>query len=84
MIHSDQSLFLVKIGIISFGSLQLNLLPKHQNSTKIEDNPVAYPYFHFSLKNRGLRVRFVLGTFYTFVSLPLMALFQLESLNLDD
>ena len=78
------SLFSVEIEIISFGSLQLNLWPKHQNCTKTKDNPATYPYFHFSLKNRRLRVRCASCTFYNFLGLPRRVLSQLESLNLDD
>ena len=78
------SLFSLEIRIISFGSLQLKLWPKHQNHTKIEDNPTTYPYFYLSLKNRDLESGLLLDTLYNFVGLPLRVISQLESLNFDD
>ena len=45
---------------------------------------MSYPSSHLSPYLGALELQFAPGLFYTFISLSLMVLYQLESLNLDD
>ena len=64
--------------------MKLHLWPKHYNHTQNRAKSVSYTSSHFSLYLGSLELQFALGPFYTFVSLYLMVLYQLESIHLDD
>ena len=58
--------------------------PKHYNHTQNRAKSVSYTSSTFSPYLGELELQFALGPFYTFVSLYLMVLYQLESIHLDD
>ena len=64
--------------------MKLHLWPKHYNRTQNRAKSVSYTSSPFSPYLGALKLQFVLGPFYTFVSLSLMILYQLESIHLDD
>ena len=64
--------------------MKLHLWPKHYNHTQNRAKSVSYTSSHFSPYLGSLELQFALGPFYTFVSLYLMVLYQLESIHLDD
>ena len=64
--------------------MKLILWPKHYNNTQKKHNPMSYPSSHLSPYLGALKLQFSPGPFYKFVDLPLMVLYQLESLHLDD
>ena len=64
--------------------MKLNLRPKHHNHTQNRANSLATQNFPLSPYSGALYIQFAPSPFYKFVSLALMVLYQLESLNLDD
>ena len=64
--------------------MKLNLRPKHHNYTQNRAYLLATQNLPLSPYSGALELQFAPGPFYTFVSLALMILYQLESLNLDD
>ena len=64
--------------------MKLNLWPKHYNNTQNIAKPVSYQCSPLSPYLGALELQFTHGSFYKFVALSLMVLFQLESLHLDD
>ena len=64
--------------------MKLHLWPKHYNHTLNRAKSVSYTSSHFSPYMGALELQFSLGPFYTFVSLSLMVLYQLESIHLDN
>ena len=64
--------------------MKLNLRPKHHNYTQNRAYPLVTQNSHLSPYSGALELQFAPGSFYTFVALALMVLYQLKSLNLDD
>ena len=64
--------------------MKLNLWPKHNNYTQNRAYLSATRNTPLSPYSGALELQFVPSSFYTFVALALMVLYQLESLNLDD
>ena len=64
--------------------MKLHLWPKHYNHTQNRAKSVSYTSSHFSQYLGALELQYALGHFYTFVSLSLMVLYQLESIHLDN
>ena len=64
--------------------MKLNLWPKHHNNTQNKAYPVSYLNSSLSPYSGALELQFSPGPSYTFSSLSLMVLYQLESLHLDD
>ena len=64
--------------------MNLHLWPKHYNHTQNRAKSVSYMSSPFSPYLGALELQFSLSPFYTFVSLSLMVLYQLESIHLDN
>ena len=64
--------------------MKLHLWPKHYNHTQNRAKSVSYMSSPFSPYLGALELQFALGTFYKFVYLYLMVLYQLESIHLDN
>ena len=64
--------------------MNLHLWPKHYNHTQNRAKSVSYTSSPFSPYLRALELQFALFPLYTFVSLSLIVLYQLESIHLDN
>ena len=64
--------------------MKIHLWPKHYNHTQNRAKSMNYTSSPFSPYLGALELQFALGTFYKFVALSLMVLYQLESIHLDD
>ena len=64
--------------------MKLHLWQKHYNHTQNIAKSVSYTRSPFSPYLGALELNFSIGPFYTFVSLSIMVLYQLESIHLDD
>ena len=63
--------------------MKFNLWPKHYNHTQNRAKSVSYMSSPFSPYLGALELQFALNTFYKFLVLSLMVIYQLESIHLD-
>ena len=64
--------------------MKLHLWPKHYNHTQNRAKSVSYTSSPFNLYLGALELQFALCPFYTFVTLSLIVLYQLESIHWDN
>ena len=64
--------------------MKVHLWLKHYNHTQNRAKSVSYTSSPFSPYLGALELQFALSPFYTFLSLSLMVLYQLESIHLED